>query len=83
MLVETFKPSERSFLQCRSVFLETTGKGRHLLSTLRVNSEFVMLRARWNQSRAAARLQLLVAFSVITIICGGKGIAHQSEVLGK
>ncbi len=32
---------------------------------------------------AAAELQLLVSFSIITIICGGKGIAHQSEVLGK
>lgn len=34
-------------------------------------------------SRAAAELRLLVSFSIITIICGGKGITHQSEALGK
>lgn len=34
-------------------------------------------------SRAAAELRLLVSLGVITIICGGKGITHQSEVLGK
>lgn len=33
--------------------------------------------------RAAAESQLLISFSAITIICGGKEIAHQSEVLGK
>lgn len=55
----------------------------HLL--LKANTAIVLLLVRWDQRavQSSCRVELLISFSAITIICGGKEIAHQSEVLGK